>query len=120
VALAISFLLSLVYRGEQSSILRESDGTGAALVRYLRGFSRRAPSGVGKSSRKLQIGTVVELSQSVETELADPRGVDLSAVVAELPLDTVNDEREAAGIHVALVGRPGEAPQQLLPIERLP
>jgi hypothetical protein len=39
VAFGISFLLSLGYWGEQSSILRRSDGTEVPLVRYLRGFS---------------------------------------------------------------------------------
>jgi hypothetical protein len=120
VALAISFLLSLVFRGEQSSILRESDGTGAALVRYLRGFSRCAPSRIRESSRKLQIGPAVEFLKSIETELADPGGAELASGSPDLLLDNISNEGEAAGIHVALMGRPGQASQQLLPIERLP
>src|SRR3954453_639576 len=95
VALAISVLLSLVYRGEQSSILRESDGTGAPLVRSLRGFSRRAPGGIRQSSRKLQIGPAVDLRQSVEAELADPSGIQLAPRPAQLLLHDIRDEREA-------------------------
>src|SRR4051794_28985175 len=120
VALAISFLLSLCFRGEQSSILRESDGTGASLLPCLRGFSRRAPSRVRESSRKLQIGPAVEFAQSIETELADSLGAQLAAGVPDLLLDNIGDEGEAARIHVALVGRPGQASQQLPAIEQLP
>jgi hypothetical protein len=118
-ALAINFLLSLVYRGEQSSILCEPDGTGAPVFPCLRGFSWSAPSGVRESSRKLQIGTTVEFPQSVETELADPGGLQLSAGSPDLLLDRISNEGEAAGIHIPLVGGPGQASQQLLPIERL-
>src|SRR6476469_2309535 len=120
VALAISFLLSLCFRGEQSSILRESDGIGASLLSCLRGFSRRAPSGVRESSRKLQIGPAVELAQSIETDLADPLGAQVAAGGPDLLLDNISNRGEAAGIHVALMGGPGQASQQLLPIERLP
>jgi hypothetical protein len=120
VALAISFLLSLVSRGEQNSILGESDGNGAAQVRYLRGFSRSAPRGIRESSRKLQVGPVVEFSQAFETELTDPRRAELSAGSPDLLLDNISNEGEAAGIHVALMSGAGQASQQLLPIERLP
>src|SRR5206468_9349305 len=116
VALAISFLLSLRFWGEHRSILGASDGTRASLVRYLRGFSRRAPSGIRKSSRKLQIGAAVEFLQAIQAELGDPRRGELSAPVPELLLDTINDEGEAPGIHVALVCCSGEAPQELAPI----
>jgi hypothetical protein len=119
VALAIRFLLSLVSRGEQSSILCAPDGTGASLVRYLRGFSRCAPSGIRESSRKLQIGPAVDFSQSVETELADSGGRQLAALVPQLALDTIDDEGEAAGVDVALVAGPVEAPEQLVSIEGL-
>jgi hypothetical protein len=119
VALAISFLLSLGFWGEHRSILCESDGTVAGLVRYLRGFSRSAPSGIRKSSRKLQIGAAVELSQSVETEFGDAGGVDLTAEVAELAFNTINDQGEGAGVDVPLVACPGEAAEQLLSIEGL-
>lgn len=74
VALGISFLLSLGFRGEHRSILRRSDGTEDPLVRYLRGFSRDAPSGVRESSRKLQVGAAVELLQPLEAEVADAPG----------------------------------------------
>jgi hypothetical protein len=119
VALAIRFLLSLRFRGELRSILRESDGTVARLVRYLRGFSRCAPSGVRESSRKLQIGAAVELLQTGEAELGDSLGAEFSAPVAELLLDTINDEGEAAGVDVAFVAGPVEAAEQLPSIEGL-
>src|SRR4051794_19850170 len=119
VALGISFLLSLGFWGEHRSILRPSDRTGPSLVRYLRGFSRRAPSPVRQSSRKLQIGAVVEFLQPVEAELGDPCGLKLAAGVADLPLHNIGNEGEAAGIDVALVAGPVEAAEQLLAIEGL-
>jgi len=119
VALAISFLLSLVYRGEQRSILGQSDGTGGPLVRSLRGFSRCAPSGVRESSRKLQIGAAVEFLQAVETEPADPLGRELAAVVTHLTFNTVNEEAELAGIQLPLVGGSVETAEQLLAVEGL-
>jgi hypothetical protein len=63
---------------------------------------------------------VVELAQSIETELADPLGAQLAAGGPDLLLDNIGNEGEAAGIHVALMGGAGQASQQLLPIERLP
>src|SRR3954466_15766931 len=92
VALGISFLLSLGHWGEHRSILRSPDGTGAPLVRYLRGFSRCAPSGIRQSSRKLQIGPAVGVAEPVEAELRDPTGLELPTGAADLSLDTVNEE----------------------------
>jgi hypothetical protein len=119
VALAISFLLSLGFWGEHWSILCESDGTVAGLVRYLRGFSRSAPSRIRKSSRKLQIGAAVELLKAGEADVGDAGGVDLTAAVAELAFNTINDQGEGAGVDVPLVACPGEAAEQLLSIEGL-
>src|SRR3954451_13105685 len=119
VALGISFLLSLGFWGEHRSILRGSDRTVRSLVRYLRGFSRSAPSGVRQSSRKLLIGAAVDPGQSVETELGDSLGAQLAAAVADLPFNPVNEEAELPGIEGALVGRPVEAPEQLLTVEGL-
>src|SRR3954447_258325 len=85
VAFGISFLLSLGFWGEHWSILRGPDRTMGPLVRYLRGFSRSAPSGIGQSSRKLLIGAAVDPGQPVETELGDSLGAQLAAGVADLP-----------------------------------
>jgi hypothetical protein len=119
VALAISFLLSLALWGEQSSILGESDGTGVRLIRYLRGFSRFAPSGIRQSSRKLQVGAAIEISKSVETELGDALGAQLSAVVSELALNPVNEEAELPRIDVPLMRRAVQAGEELVAIEWL-
>jgi hypothetical protein len=62
---------------------------------------------------------VVDLSQSVETELADSLGTQLSAPVADLLLDDIDNQGEAAGIHLALVAGPVEAAEQLVSIEGL-
>jgi hypothetical protein len=62
---------------------------------------------------------VVELSQSVETEIADSLRAQLPTVVTELPLNAINDEGEAAGVDVSFVAGPVEAAEQLLSIERL-
>src|SRR5689334_7906442 len=102
VALAISFLLSSGLRGEPRSIVFASDGTGVPLVRSLRGFSRGAPGGIRKSSRKLQIGAAVELRQTLEAELPDSDRAELSAVLPDLTFNTVNEEAQLAGVELAL------------------
>jgi hypothetical protein len=119
VAFGISFLLSLGFWGEHRSILRPSDGIEAPLIRYLRAFSRCAPSGIRQSSRKLLIGAVVELRQSIETELDDPGGREFAAAVARLALDPVDDLIEAPRIDIALVGCADQGAAELLAIERL-
>src|SRR6266540_7540489 len=113
VAFGISFLLSLGFRGELRSILRHSDGTEVPLVRYLRGFSRFAPIGIRQSSRKLLIGAVVELRESIEAELGDPGGAQPTAVVPHLAFDPVNDEAELPRVEGPLVGGAVEALEQL-------
>src|SRR4051794_28378114 len=119
VAFGISFLLSLGFWGEHWSILRGPDRTMGPLVRYLRGFSRSAPSGIRQSSRKLQIGPAVDFLQSDETELGDARGRYLAAVLPRLAFNTVNEEGELPRVELPLVGRAVEAAEQLVPIERL-
>src|SRR3954466_3696162 len=94
VAFGISFLLSLGFWGEHWSILRGPDRTMGPLVRYLRGFSRSAPSGIRQSSRKLQIGPAVDFLQSLEAELADAGGPQFAAVVPHLAFNPVNEEAE--------------------------
>src|SRR3954453_20249708 len=119
VAFGISFLLSLGHWGEHRSILRSPDGTGAPLVRYLRGFSRCAPSGIRQSSRKLQIGPAVELAEPVEAELADAGRAQLSPRVADLSFNPIDEDSELPGIELALVGGAVEAAQELVPVEGL-
>jgi hypothetical protein len=75
--------------------------------------------GVRESSRKLEIGAAVQLSQAVQAELADAGCTQLSALLAELLLDDFDDEGEATRVHVALVGGSGQAAKELLPIEGL-
>jgi hypothetical protein len=55
----------------------------------------------------------------VEAELGDPGRAQLSAVVAEFLLDTINNEGEPTRVHVALVGGTGETAEELVAIERL-
>jgi hypothetical protein len=62
---------------------------------------------------------VVQVSQSVETELGDPSGLELAARGADLPFDTVNEGNQLPRIEGALVGGAVEARQQLVSIERL-
>jgi hypothetical protein len=119
VAFGISFLLSVGYRGEQSSILRRSDRTDGPLVRYLRAFSRFAPSGIRQSSRKLLIGAVIELGQSIETELGDPGGHDLASGPPCFALNPVDDSLQPPGIDVALVRGPDQGAAELPAVERL-
>src|SRR5215211_897309 len=120
VALAISCLLSSGLWGEPRSILRAPDRTRGQVVPCLRGFSRERHSPLRQSSRKLQIGAAVELAQAVEAELGDSGGWQLACRVADLSLNTISNEGEAAGVDVAFMAGPGEAAKQLLTIERLP
>jgi hypothetical protein len=76
-------------------------------------------SSLRQSSRKLQIGAVVELSQSVETEVGDPSGLQLTARVTNLSFNAVNEEDQLSRIERTLVCGAVQACEQLVAIERL-
>ena len=72
------------------------------------GIFTRCSSGIRKSSRKLQIGAVVELRQSFEAELPDPRGAQLAPGLPGLGLDALDDLLQPARIDVPLARGPDQ------------
>jgi hypothetical protein len=62
---------------------------------------------------------VIEPAQTVEAELADPGGAELSAVLSQLSFDPLDQEAELPRVHVPLVARAVEAGEELVAIERL-
>ena len=62
---------------------------------------------------------MVEISESLEAELTNPRGRQLPAGVASLPLDSIDDLVQGPRVDVALVGGADERAEKLLAIEGL-
>jgi hypothetical protein len=62
---------------------------------------------------------MVEPAETVEADLADSLGAELTAGAAALVLYPADDQLEVARIDVALVGGPDQTPAELRPVEGL-
>lgn len=65
------------------------------------------------------VGDAIEVPQTAERELSDPRGLELATGRFDLRGDAVDDGLDARGLNRSLVRRPQQPSQQLLAVERI-
>jgi hypothetical protein len=95
------------------------DGIRQPACSVFAGISWNDSGPVRESSRKLQIGAVVELPQSLEAELDDPLGAQLAALAMCGLFDSGDEGLESAGIEVPLVSRADQRAEELVAVEGL-